>query len=257
VEQSNKFAELTIRRGLDSMKYKAENSVDMSISYPTKQEQASKEDYEQKSKQHTVDFLTAVRKHVLKDLEASYSMRSSRIGIDWMITVPAIWSSDAKNATKECAIAAGMGSEHKLLMTTEPEAAANHSLDLLRPYLSVGEEIMILDAGGGTVDLITYLVTQLEPFQVEESGVCTGGKCGAVFINRFVGLSSHLAASAHLCRAFERLVTDKLAKLKVTPTDTIRRNVVNEFERRVRQGRYLSRQLLIYGPGQEGFCWVR
>jgi hypothetical protein len=173
-------------RGLDPMSYKASTPVDMTRHYPSEAERASQEDYREQSKQYTVDFLTAVRKHVYNKLDELYFFKDSGITLEWMITVPAIWSSEAKDITKECASAAGMGSINKLLMTSEPEAAANHSLDWLKSRLTVGMKIMVLDAGGGTVDLITYTVKQLEPFQVEESGVCSGGKCGGVFVNRSV-----------------------------------------------------------------------
>lgn len=39
------------------------------------------------------------------------------------------------------------------------------------------------DAGGGTVDLIAYKVTQVAPLRVEESAVGTGGLCGSAFVN--------------------------------------------------------------------------
>lgn len=221
---------MTTYRGLDPMKYKAYTSVDMSYYFPSKREQASQENYEKESKQHTVDFLTAIRKHVTAQLEVNYRMRLSNIGIDWMVTVPAIWSTQAKNTTKECASAAGMGTKETLLMAMEPEAAANHSLEWLKPQLSGGEKIMILDAGGGTVDLITYVVTQLDPFQVEESGICTGGKCGGVFVNRLVGLFKHLSIITHYFRAFERLVTTKLSELGVNPSQATLAEIVKNFE---------------------------
>ncbi len=71
-------------------------------------------------------------------------------------------------------------------MTSEPEAAAVYALKQIEPHnLKVGNNIVICDAGGGTVDLITYRITSLKPhLKVEESGVCSGGKCGSVFLNR-------------------------------------------------------------------------
>ena|SRR5271167_4155386 len=71
-------------------------------------------------------------------------------------------------------------------MTSEPEAAALYALKKIEPHnLLVGNNIVICDAGGGTVDLITYRIKKLTPhLEVEESGVCSGGKCGSVFLNR-------------------------------------------------------------------------
>lgn len=49
--------------------------------------------------------------------------------------------------------------------------------------LQVGDVFVLCDAGGGTVDLISYKVTQTSPtFKIEEAAVGTGAKCGASFI---------------------------------------------------------------------------
>lgn len=44
---------------------------------------------------------------------------------------------------------------------------------------------MICDAGGGTVDLISYTITHLRPIlEVEEAAPGSGGMCGSTFLNR-------------------------------------------------------------------------
>ena len=44
---------------------------------------------------------------------------------------------------------------------------------------------MICDAGGGTVDLISYTITNLKPIlEVREAAPGTGGLCGSTFLNR-------------------------------------------------------------------------
>lgn len=49
--------------------------------------------------------------------------------------------------------------------------------------LQVGDVFVLCDAGGGTVDLISYKVTQTSPtFKIEEAAVGSGAKCGASFI---------------------------------------------------------------------------
>lgn len=50
--------------------------------------------------------------------------------------------------------------------------------------LSVGDTFVICDAGGGTVDLISYTVTKLNPIiEVKEAAPGSGGRCGSTFIN--------------------------------------------------------------------------
>lgn len=48
-------------------------------------------------------------------------------------------------------------------MIKEPEAAALYTMHSLEVALRVGDAFVLCDAGGGTVDLITYEVVKLEP----------------------------------------------------------------------------------------------
>jgi hypothetical protein len=44
---------------------------------------------------------------------------------------------------------------------------------------------VVCDAGGGTVDLISYTVVELEPIlEVKEAAPGTGGLCGSTYLNR-------------------------------------------------------------------------
>jgi molecular chaperone DnaK (HSP70) len=167
------------------MQHKASTSVDLSAKYPNKLEEAPH--YEKKARDLAIDYLTSVRKHVIKELRKKYGRTAlDTLEVEWIITVPAVWSPEAKHATRECAEAAGMGKGDTLLMTSEPEAAAVFALKRLEPHnIKVGNNIVICDAGGGTVDLVTYRIESLHPdLKVEESGICSGGKCGSVFLNR-------------------------------------------------------------------------
>ena len=54
--------------------------------------------------------------------------------------------------------------------------------------LEVGESFVLCDAGGGTVDLISYTITDLKPIlKVREAAPGTGGLCGSPFLNRRFG----------------------------------------------------------------------
>jgi len=104
--------------------------------------------------------------------------------VEFVLTVPAVWSDSAKDATLKAAEKAGMGKRHELKLISEPEAAAVYTLKAIQPnHLKVGDNFVVCDAGGGTVDLIAYKITQLHPLRVEESAVGTGGLCGSTFIN--------------------------------------------------------------------------
>ncbi|KAM3507970.1 hypothetical protein MY10362_001473 [Beauveria mimosiformis] len=75
-------------------------------------------------------------------------------------SVPAVWSDAAKNATLEAAKAAGIS---PVTLIKEPEAAALYSIRQLDVFLAPGDIIVICDAGGGTVDLISYEIEKVSP----------------------------------------------------------------------------------------------
>ena len=73
-----------------------------------------------------------------------------------------------------------------LQIISEPEAAAIYALHAMDPHsIKVGDTFVLCDAGGGTVDLISYTVTELKPIlRVGEAAVGSGRLCGSTFLNR-------------------------------------------------------------------------
>ena len=92
----------------------------------------------------------------------------------------------AQAKTRACADAAGMGAGAALHIISEPEAAAVWALTALDPHgLKIGDTFMICDAGGGTVDLITYKISALKPvLKLAEASPGSGSMCGATILNR-------------------------------------------------------------------------
>lgn len=131
------------------------------------------------------DYLTKIYEHTIETLTRRYGESfMSTTNVDFVLTVPAVWSDAAKNATLQAAERAGIGNRHELKLISEPEAAAVYTLKTIQPSgLKVGDNYIVCDAGGGTVDLIAYKVTQVGPLRVEESAVGTGGLCGSAFLN--------------------------------------------------------------------------
>ena len=131
------------------------------------------------------DYLTKIYDHTMETLIRRYGESFvSTTRVEFVLTVPAVWSDAAKNATLQAAERAGMGSRHELKLISEPEAAAVYTLKTIQPSgLKVGDNYVVCDAGGGTVDLIAYKVNQLNPLRIEESAVGTGGLCGSAFLN--------------------------------------------------------------------------
>ena len=108
--------------------------------------------------------------------------------VDFVLTVPAIWSDAAKQKTEQAAIKAGMGNEHKLQLISEPESAAVYvlkNLETVHSNIQKHDRVVVCDAGGGTVDLITYDIEQITPgLKVVECTPGTGDFCGSTFIDR-------------------------------------------------------------------------
>lgn len=131
------------------------------------------------------DYLTQIYKHTMDTLTKRYGdsfMSSTKV--EFVLTCPAVWSDAAKNTTLLAAERAGMGAKATIQMISEPEAAAVYTLKAMQPHhLNVGDNFIVCDAGGGTVDLIAYKILSLAPLQVEESAVGTGGLCGSAFLN--------------------------------------------------------------------------
>ncbi|CBX93261.1 similar to Hsp70 family protein [Plenodomus lingam JN3] len=141
--------------------------------------------YEKTVMEAVSDYLAQIYKHTMEVLTRRYGetfMGMTKVEV--VLTVPAVWSDAAKDATLKAAERAGLGNRHDLQLISEPEAAAVYTLKAIQPtHLKLGDNFVVCDAGGGTVDLIAYQITQLSPLRVEESAVGTGALCGSAFLN--------------------------------------------------------------------------
>lgn len=113
------------------------------------------------------DYLSQLWKHAKTVLERRWPFMSTT-KLEIILTVPAVWSDAAKDATLVAAKRAGMG--NNITLISEPEAAAVYTLKSMQPsQLRSSNNYVICDAGGGTVDLIAFEVKQVAPLRVEES----------------------------------------------------------------------------------------
>ncbi|XP_062615746.1 heat shock 70 kDa protein 12A-like [Saccostrea cucullata] len=154
--------------------------------------------------------------------------------IQWVLTVPAIWTDSAKQFMREAATRAGIRSD-LLVIALEPEAASIYckhlpvnkiegdnkkSLDSFSP----GTKYLVLDAGGGTIDIT---VQEVQPGGLlREVYKANGGDWGGTkvdeafmdFLKDIVGESvierfkeEHRCDYVELCRDFE------IKKRTITP----------------------------------------
>ncbi|OGM42393.1 hypothetical protein ABOM_008386 [Aspergillus bombycis] len=132
------------------------------------------------------DYLKAIYRAALEQINNLWVPDTVRNAPKrFILTVPAIWTDPAKNATKQCARRA-FGQDADIELIAEPQAAAVYTLSQAHIVQSVrpGNHYIICDAGGGTVDLITYCVKKKDPLELVESIPGTGEACGSIFLNR-------------------------------------------------------------------------
>ncbi|KAI5776136.1 hypothetical protein EDC01DRAFT_506796 [Geopyxis carbonaria] len=158
------------------------------------------------------DYLTALRVHAYEVICRNYGRESvESCRVKYVLTIPAIWSDRAKNRMVRAVSDAGYGVHRQdFHLIGEPEAAAAYVLRTLQPnHLSVGDTFVICDAGGGTVDLISYKIKTLNPLTIDEVVPGTGDLCGSVFLdNRF-----EAALRAKLGAAFDGLTQKRKSEI--------------------------------------------
>lgn len=95
------------------------------------------------------DYLGQIYKHTMETLTRRYGETfMSMTKVEFVLTVPAVWSDAAKDATLKAAEKAGMGKKGDLKIISEPEAAAVYTLKAVQPnYLKVGDNFIVCDAG--------------------------------------------------------------------------------------------------------------
>ena len=148
------------------------------------------------------------RDHIISDylarlLRHSKSILTKKEGlcpdskIDYVLCVPVSWSETAcrvmHDAMARAIRSSGLGLLRQnvivdLFMVSEPEAAAQYVLASLgdEGRLEKGEVFILLDAGGGTVDVTTYQVTSdTGPLRLKGEMIkADGALCGSSFINK-------------------------------------------------------------------------
>lgn len=118
-------------------------------------------------------FIKELLCHLQETLRRRFGPAANSMGKKFVLTVPAVWTDKAKDATFKVAVKAGIP-ENQLFLLSEPEAAALYTIQTMQPssikvctcfqcfYLSrrnkliqwlsqKGDIFIVCDAGGGTV----------------------------------------------------------------------------------------------------------
>jgi len=141
-----------------------------------------------------VPLLTAITK-VLAFIREEAEDRARQMGmgvaeVGWVLTVPAIWDDAGKSFMRLAALEAGLIAEldsERLQLALEPEGAViAASMDApadVRARLKVGSRIMILDCGGGTVDVTVSELVGAAPPKLREVLAPSGGSWGGTYVD--------------------------------------------------------------------------
>jgi len=131
------------------------------------------------------DYLHRLWTHATEALQSKLGPELfDQLPIKLVLTVPAIWDHQAQELTRQAAEKAGLVSRINvdLELVSEPEAAARYVLSETLA-LKAGDAFVVCDAGGGTVDLISYKVESLKPLRLAMCAEATGDLYGAVFLD--------------------------------------------------------------------------
>ncbi|KAH3767686.1 heat shock 70 kDa protein 12A [Pelomyxa schiedti] len=126
--------------------------------------------------------LETVKKEALK-VFASQGRTLVANSILWVLTVPAIWDSAAKTIMTEAAQRAGYGTDN-VMLALEPEAASLYCMfksTLPTQFHRPGTRYIIIDAGGGTVDITVHEIQS--DLSVHELLPASGGAWGSTYVD--------------------------------------------------------------------------
>ncbi|KAJ3350962.1 hypothetical protein GGF32_004575 [Allomyces javanicus] len=125
------------------------------------------------------DYLRQLRQvilHLAPDLTVDNSI--------WCFTVPVNWKAEAMDVMRQAAHLAGMiaaPQSKRLRFCEEPEAAALTCIEEAHVNMKAGETFLVVDAGGGTVDL--FQCTMGSARHLDEITVGAGDFLGASFVD--------------------------------------------------------------------------
>ncbi|KAF2473741.1 uncharacterized protein BDR25DRAFT_341026 [Lindgomyces ingoldianus] len=138
------------------------------------------------------DYLMKLSREWYEHMHSGGINTLANVPLDLVITHPVNWSYEALNKTYRAVMAAFpkrmYGGLRHVYMTTEPEACSTYTVQELlnnrTNKLIPGDCFVLCDAGGGTVDVASYVVESLQPLKLTRVGNLKGRECGATCVDR-------------------------------------------------------------------------
>nr|XP_045005492.1 heat shock 70 kDa protein 12A isoform X4 [Jaculus jaculus] len=147
------------------------------------------------------------KEQALKELSDQVGSDLENSDVRWVITVPAIWKQPAKQFMRQAAYQAGLASpenSEQLIIALEPEAASIYcrklrlhqmielsgkavvngysASDTVGAGFAQGDKYVVVDSGGGTVDLTVHQI-RLPEGHLKELYKATGGPYGSLGVD--------------------------------------------------------------------------
>lgn len=140
------------------------------------------------------EYLRNFNTEIRKILKTKYKLSYKDLKLEYVITVPAMWTEASRLIMLDAALKAGLikDSSETVQLISEPEAAALSCEQFMKNTLKLGDDIfddgltfIVCDAGGGTVDLVTFRKKKKNGVaSIQQIGDGTGGTCGAAHLDR-------------------------------------------------------------------------
>ena len=168
------------------------------------------------------DFLRSIKKITLDSLMKTYDRQFVNDSkVEFVITIPAIWSDSAKELMASAAQKAGYGCHRvDFHLISEPEAIAAYTIRVIQPHeFKKDDTFIICDARDRNVDLTTYRIDALNPLRIYE----------------VVSESRDLCASVDLDNGFKKYIEGKIgASVLENMSQRSRRAMEKSWEEQVK-----------------------
>ncbi|GIQ88500.1 hypothetical protein KIPB_010758, partial [Kipferlia bialata] len=135
------------------------------------------------------DLMRFMRVQVEHRLEKTYDGYMTLEDVNWYMTLPPSWGARARATMLRAACSAGLAdspNSHRLHLLLEPEAAAIYCVSRGEEWtVKEGETFILVDAGGGTVDVSALTKrTQAGKDCLVEAVPSRGDACGAALVDQ-------------------------------------------------------------------------
>lgn len=153
------------------------------------------QDNEEANMRATIDFFRVAYDHIFNQIHSQKpdsKIELTKDDIRFVITVPAIWNDVERTIMRNVAISAGLISEKdhesRLIIINESLAATLYcEREKAENKIPVGANYIICDAGGGTVDIASFVATEAfdenQSFPRCQLTADTGERCGSTYLD--------------------------------------------------------------------------